>query len=81
MRLIRPKDLSSIDKDLLIDVYEESNEENAQALGLSLDEVKSSHLAYIEDEFLKDKGNFLYILEDKGRYMAALRLYGKILPI
>lgn len=64
-----------------MDIYDESNRENTSFFCPDIKDpeeakrkVEEGFLEYLENEFLHKEGNSIYVLEERGIYLSALRL-------
>ena len=81
MELLEIRDLSQIDGRKLMDLYGESNAENADYFypdaadkAAALARVETDFLAYIRDKFLQNEVNRYMVLAEDGAWVSALRL-------
>ena len=78
--LIRITDYASLDGRKLMDVYAESNAENAAFFcpdeadaDKAVRNVEDGFLNFLKNEFLKKPGNVVWVLEEGGAWISALR--------
>ena len=79
--LLRIESFRDVDCRSLMDIYEESNLENTSFFCPDIGDseeakktVENGFLGYLENEFLPQSGNCIYVLEEDGIWLCALRL-------
>lgn len=82
MKLLEIRELSQIDGRKLMDIYGESNAENADYFypdmadrTAALGKVEADFLTFIREKFLQDQADRYMVLAEDGLWVSALRLY------
>ena len=80
--LIRIEDPGSVSERKLMDIYAESNRENTGFFcpgepdpAEAVKQVEQGFLNYLKNDFLTREGNVLWVLEEDGTWVSALRTY------
>lgn len=80
-KLLTVRSFDELDFDRLMQIYAESNRENAEEMypdeeaDTALDKVIDGFCSYLQEEFFRDGTETYRILEIDGEWVAALRLY------
>jgi len=81
MKLKRYTALTDSELALLMEIYAEGNEENAEYFFPDMERenairlVEQQFAEYLREDFFSEEGNLLYVLEAEGHWASALRLY------
>lgn len=66
--------LRDLDFGKLMEVYKESNQENAEELNTGILQVEQDFYQYLNEVFFAARGAFYALCEHEGAYLAALRM-------